>query len=660
MSFRVSLILLFALITSLFISCSPEHSKIIVADYDDSHLTMGEFENAYSKNVGNYETAAKDSFNAYKNFADLYVNFKMKLKDAISKGYQNDSTLAAELQDYKEKVGSSYILEKYVVEPVIKDWYEKRKFEIRASHIMFRPEKNKEADTEKLANAVLDSIKHGAKFEDMVARYSQDQYSKNKGGDIYYFTAGQLPKDFEDALYDTPVGQVYPKVVKTKFGFHIIKVTDKKPRVSKIRASHILASFGNNPMGPKDTVAAKVKMDSILTALKSGEDFAEVAKKYSDDPGSKAKGGDLGYFERRMMVPEFDSVVFKLDVGQISDVVKSSFGYHVIKVTDKMPYPTFDEDRDNLKTILKRTIYNDLYNQYTDSLAKQYNYKLNDATVQEVVKYNDSTFVGAPLKGIDEIGNEAIFTYDNKSEPLKDFYFKITSDKDFVGKIISADLLDRAASKISRGMFLDEKALTLDKTDPQFADLMKDYENGIFIFKLQEDEVWNKVKVDSSKLFDFYQKTMDNYKWKDRVGFTEIFARKDSVIKDDYNQLKAGANFDSLAAKTERIGLKDKNGKYDLQVVGSTELSKAADKLKNVGDYTEPIPNAGGFSILRLDMKDPARIKTFEEAKAEVAGAYQEAESKRLETQYLDYLKEKYHPVIFYDELHEAFKTESN
>jgi peptidyl-prolyl cis-trans isomerase SurA len=119
MSFRVSLILLFALITSLFISCSPEHSKIIVADYDDSHLTMGEFENAYSKNVGNYETAAKDSFNAYKNFADLYVNFKMKLKDAISKGYQNDSTLATELQDYKEKVGSSYILEKYVVEPVI-------------------------------------------------------------------------------------------------------------------------------------------------------------------------------------------------------------------------------------------------------------------------------------------------------------------------------------------------------------------------------------------------------------------------------------------------------------------------------------------------------------------------------------------------------------
>ena len=661
MSFRISLLILFALITSLFISCSPEHSKIIVAEYDDSKINMNEFEKAYAKNVGNYEVAAKDSFNNYKNFADLYVNFKMKLKDALNKGYQNDTTLSQELLDYKKKVGTSYILEKYVVEPVIKDWYEKRKTEIRASHIMFKPDKNGDwTEAEKMANNVLDSIKHGAKFEDMVVKYSQDQYSKNKGGDIYYFTAGQLPKDFEDACYDTEVGQVYPKVVKTRFGYHIIKVTDKKPRIPKIRASHILASFKNGPMGFTDTAAAKAKLDTILAALKSGEDFAKVAEKYSDDPGSKSKGGDLGYFERRMMVPEFDSAAFKLDVGQVSGVVTSPFGYHIIKVTDKMAYPTFDEDRDNLKNILKRTIYNDLYNQYTDSLAKQYNYTVNQTAMQQIVGFNDSTFVGAPLKGVEEIGSKPAFTFDNKTESVSDFYSKMSSDKDFAGKIISPDLLNRAANKFSREMLLEAKALKLDKTDPQFADLMKDYENGIYIFKLQEDEVWNKVKVDSLKLIDFYQKTKDKYQWKDRVGFTEIFARKDSVIKDYYNQLKAGANFDTLAAKTERVGYKDKDGKYELQLVGTSELSKAADNLKNVGDYTEPIPNSGGFSIIRLDIKDPARIKTFEEAKPEVSGAFQEAESKRLESEYLDSLRAKYHPVIYYDELQQAFKSESN
>lgn len=656
MSFKVSSLLI-AFLTFLFISCSPEHSKIIVADYDDSQLNMGEFENAYAKNVGSYEVAAKDSFNNYKNFVDLYVNFKMKLKDAENKGYENDSTLNQELLDYKKKVGASYFLEKYLVEPNIKDWYEKRKTEIRASHIMIRPGIAGLEAARKVANAILDSIKNGAKFEDMVVKYSQDQFSKNNGGDIFYFTAGQLPYEFEDAAYKTDIGQVYPGVVETKFGFHIIKVTDKKPRIPKIRASHILASF-KNEKGFADTAAAELKMDSILAALKSGQDFAEVAKKFSDDPGSKDAGGDIGFFERRMTVPEFDEAAFKLDVGQISGVIKTQFGLHIIKVTEKQPYPTFEEDRENLKNLFKKSRYNDLYAQLTDSLGKLYNYKLNDNVINQIVSYNDSSIIGSNLNGVDEIGSEAIFTFANKNESVNDFYSKLKEDKDFSGKKFLPGILKQAAKKYSDLMFLEEKALTLDKTDSVFADLMQDYRNGIYIFKLQEDEVWNKVKLDSAKLFNYYQNNMDKYLWKDRVGYTEIFAKKDSTIKHYYNLLKDGANFDSLASLTERPGYKGKNGKSDLQVVGSTAFSKVAYSLNNAGDYTEPIPNQGGFSILRLDIKDPARVKTFEEARAEISGALQEEESKRLENEYIDSLKKKYHPVIYYDKLQEAFTVE--
>lgn len=658
MSLKVSSLLLISVLTFLFVACSPEHSKIIIGEYDDSQITMAEFEKAYTKNVGSYEKASEDSISNYKNFADLYINFKMKLKDAENRGYQNDSSITNELLDYKKKVGASYILDKYLVEPNIKDWYEKRKIEIRASHLMIKPSAGDDAKI--LANAILDSIKLGAKFEDMVVKYSQDQYSKNKGGDVYYFTAGQLPYEFEEACYKTEKDQVYPQVVQTKFGFHIIKVTDKKTRIPKIRASHILISLRDAAGNPVDTNYAKLRMDSVLTALKSGEDFAEVAKKYSDDPGTKSKGGDLGYFERRMMIPAFDEAAFKLDVGQVSDVVKTNFGLHVIKVTEKLPYPSFEEDKENLKTLLKRTRYNDLYSQLVDSLSKEYNYTLNETTIQQIVGYNDSTFVGGELKGVDEIGNKAIFTFANKNETVNDFYSKIKDDPEFSGKKISTELLKNAVKKYSEQMFVEEKALTLDKTDPQFADLMQDYRNGILIFKLQEDEVWNKVSIDSVKLYDFYQKNKDKYVWKDRVGYTEIFARKDSVIKDYYNQLKAGVSFDLLAAKTERTGYKEKNGKYDLQVVGSTEFSKAVNALNSVGDYTEPIQNPGGFSILRLDVKDPSRVKTFEEAKAEVSGALQEAESKRLETEYIDSLKKKYEPVINYDELQKAFKVEEN
>ncbi len=660
MSLKVSSFFSIALIAYLFVSCTPEHSKIVIAEFDDSKVTMNDFEKAYAKNVGGYENAAKDSLNNYKNFADLYVNFKMKLKDAESKGYQNLPELNQELLDYKKKVGASYILEKYLVDPAVKDLYEKRKIEVRASHIMIRPQNNDWDAAKKLADAIMDSIKMGASFEDMVTKYSQDKYSVPKGGDISYFTAGQLPIEFESAAYKTEKGQIYPEVVKTNFGYHIIKVTDKHARVPKIRASHIMAAFTNNQMAIKDTNAAKAKMDTILAALKSGEDFAEVAKKYSDDPGSKDEGGDLGYFERRTMVPEFEDAAFKLDVGQVSGVVKTIYGLHVIKVTDKLPYPSIEEDRENLKNILKRTRYNDLYNAFADSIAKSENLVVNETAIQQIVGYNDSTYVGADIKGAEEIGDTPIFTFTNKNETVNDLYTRMKNDTEFAGKRINNDLVRKAVNKFSREIALEVKALTLDQSDPQFADLMQDYKNGIFIFKLQEDEIWNKVKIDSSKLVDFYEKTKDKYAWKDRVAFTEIFSKRDSLIKDYYNQLKSGVSFDSLAKKSERPGYKGaKDGKFDLQNADASELSKDAFKLKMVGDYTEPIPNSGGFSILRLDIKEPARLKTYEEAKPEILGAYQEAESKRIENEYMNSLKSKYKPVIYYDELQEAFKPEN-
>ncbi len=652
-------ILFVVLLTILIASCSPEHSKIVIAKYDDARITMDEFEKAYVKNVGGLEAAQKDSFNNYKNFADLYTNFKMKLEDATTRGYQNDLSLNQELADYKKKVGSSYLLEKYLVEPNIKDWYEKRKTEIRASHLMIRVDSTGEAAAGKLAQSILDSIKNGAKFEDMVLKYSQDQFSKPKLGDIFYFTGGQLPFEFEDAAYKTQKGQIYPEVVKTRFGFHIIKVTDRKPRVPKIRASHILISY-MNPEGEVDSAAAVLTMDSVLTELKSGKDFAEVAKKYSDDSGTKDKGGDLGFFERRMMVQEFDEAAFNLEVGEVSNVVKTNFGLHVIKVTEKEEYPSFDADKENLKNLLKRSRYPELYADLINQYKKELNYSINETVIQQMIGYNDSTIIGGEMKGLESIGSKPIFSFTNYTETVSDFYPRFKSDTEFSGKRFTEDVIKKGINKYSEEALLEQKALTLDKTDPQFAELMKDYQNGIFIFKLQEDEVWNKVNVDSAKLYDFYQKNMQKYSWPDRVGYTEIYVRKDSVAKHYYNLLKAGENFDTLAAKTERTQVKDKNGKYDLQAVGSTEFSKVVNELKKVGDYTEPITNPGGYSILRLDVKDPARLKTFEEAKAEVSGGYQEYESKRLETEYIDSLKKKYSRVIYYDELRKAFNQKAD
>jgi peptidyl-prolyl cis-trans isomerase SurA len=651
------------LITSalLFISCSTEHSNILIGKFSDTEITMSEFEKAYTKNVGSKEKAISDGYDDYKNFADLYINFKMKLRDAQVRGYHNDESLKEELNEYKRKVGASYILEKNLVEPALRKLFDLRKEEIRASHLMIRstPERDSE-ESRVLAQALLDSIKSGqATFEELVERHSDDQFSKPKGGDIFYFTAAQLPIEFEEAAYKTAYGEIYPEVVQTNFGSHIIKVTDRKNRLPKIRASHILASYSNEA-GEIDSAAAYSKINSVMQLLKNGEDFAQVAKEHSDDTGSKENGGDLGLFERRMMVQEFDEAAFNLKVGEISDIVQTGFGYHIIKLTEIPDLPTFEEEKENLRNIYKRLRYPEDHKKLITSLREKYDFQINQTTMDRIIGYADSTKIGAEYPAMDEVGNEIVFTFADFKYNFKDFYEKLKSEPTNIGKLFSTEVLTTAANKISEELLLEEEAMTLDRSNPEFAALMEDYRNGIYIFKLQEEEVWNKVQLDSIRLAEFYEKNKDKYVFPDRVTYSELFVRIKEAAERYLEEIRNGADFDSLVINfTERSGMKEKNGRYELQAVGTTEFSKAVSEL-SPGEFTEVIPNTGGFSILRLDLKEPSRVKTFDEARAEVSGAFQEAESKRLEQDYIQRLKLIYKPVINYDKLHLAFEPERN
>ena len=104
----------------------------------------------------------------------------------------------------------------------------------------------------------------------------------------------------------------------------------------RVKASHILVRLQANA-DAAEREKALVKATAILVDVKAGKDFAALAKQYSDDPGSGANGGDLGYFERGQMVPPFEQAAFTLPVGQTSELVQSDFGFHIIRVTDKQP-----------------------------------------------------------------------------------------------------------------------------------------------------------------------------------------------------------------------------------------------------------------------------------------------------------------------------------
>ena len=175
---------------------TSQYADEVVAEFDGHEIKLKEFEKAYIKNAGNLEAAQNDSLDDYEKFLDLYVKYKMKLRNAYVRGYYSDKDLNNELNDYKQKVGVSYIEEKDIIAPGLKRFYDQRGEEVRVSHLMIKIDSSEEA-AKKEAQAILDSIKNGASFEDMVVIYSDDKFSKSKGGDIYWFTAGQIIPSFE-------------------------------------------------------------------------------------------------------------------------------------------------------------------------------------------------------------------------------------------------------------------------------------------------------------------------------------------------------------------------------------------------------------------------------------------------------------------------------
>jgi len=650
-------LLIVLILSVLLTSCSTSKKDIVLAEFDKQKITIEEFEKVYAKNNGGYEAAKKDSLSKKKNFLDLYVNFRMKVYDAKRRELDKLPDVVAEYNDYKQKIGVTYLLEKELVEPNIKELYEKRKEELRVSHIMFRPDSAGFEGAYVRALAILDSIKKGASFEAMAKAYSQDYYSAPYGGDIFYITAGDIIPSFEQACYKLKPGEVYPEPVRTQFGYHLIKVTDRRPRIPEIRASHILIELKPG-FTSEDSAKALEKILKIKEKIQLGEDFAELAKEFSEDEGTKNQGGDLGFFSRRMMVQPFDEAAFNLEVGQVSDVVKTQFGYHLIKVTDKKQIKPFEEEKDFLKSIYQRIKYNDDKQRFLDSLKRAFNYKVNSDLIDQIAAKADTIQVGGQywtshLKT--EFGDSIIITYAKQKISVDTLMARAENLAEFINRRITKSTLDNIVNRISEDLLLAEAVEYLPAKYPQFAELMEEYKNGILIFKLQEEEVWNKIQIDEEKLRSYWEANKEKFQWPDRVEYAEIFVKSDSLAQEIYKMLKAGEEFDSLAAKyTERPGFKEKNGYHGIKPVLDNALSQKANLLKE-GEFSEPFKNTNGYSIVKLIKKHPAGLKTFEEALPEVSGAVQEIESKRLENDYLEFLKSNYKPRIYYDKLSKAF-----
>jgi len=545
--FKMYSFLLFIVLTVVtVVNCSRE--KKTLAEIGDEKITLGEFEKQYLKTVNNIDTAKNKSIDEKRQFLNLYINFRLKVKDARERGLLNNPDIQKEVAEYKRTYSPTYLVDKEIVDEKIRILYDRKRDEVRASHILInlaeKPTPQDSIAAYQKADSVIQKLKDGADFSQVALEYSQDRTVKNNSGDLYYFTAGMTVPEFEDAIYDMKVGDYTKVPVRTMFGLHIVKLTDRKSRLESIRASHILIQDKRDSLGNMiDSAGTYQKALDIYNKAKNGEDFASLVMQFSEDQATKTNGGDLGFFDRRRMTQPFDSAVFASRVNDITGPIRTQFGWHIIKKTDEKPFLSFEKQKDNLKNEYKRTkAYKDDYNKYVEELKKKYNYSIIEDGVNFLKSKFDTT------KTIADYNMDSLFTAQDKEKvlakfegtevKLSDVLNHLNVNRDFQRMALNAETINKIIVSASEQPMLNKRATDADvESDDDYKANLRDYENGLLVFRIDQDELWSKVKLNDDELKSYYESNKAKYTKLDSAG-NSAFKTFDEVKAEISNEMQ--------------------------------------------------------------------------------------------------------------------------
>jgi peptidyl-prolyl cis-trans isomerase SurA len=671
---RGSSIPLLCSLSVILAGCSPKLSDTVVLEVGKNQVTLHEYETFYLKSSGSIDLARQSSLDERERFLDLLTNYKLKLQDAYDRNIPNDSDVVSELRDYRVSLATTFITERELIEPNLRKLYDRKREEIRAKHILLNVSATATPEeTLAVYNKAMDIVhrlKAGEPFDSLAIQFSEDRSVAQNHGDLYFFTAGDMILPFEDAVYGMQKGDITTHPVRTPFGYHVITVTERQPSRGSIRVGHIMIRTQSRPGAePIDTVEALAHAIAIRDSLRNGHDFSDLAKRYSEDEGSASKGGELGWVERRRFVQPFDEAAFSLKVGETSDIVRTPFGYHILKVFESKPYPTYAEMREDLKRYYQQYRYNDEYAAYIQQLKAQYNFSFNEPTFDAFVASLDSTKTLADSAWSGAVSPEVraltLMQCADLKRTVNDAIAMLGQRVDFRNTPLRMRELRMRVDQMAESLVMEAKAQGLEQRDPSFAAIMQEYTDGVVLYKAEQMEVWGHTGIPDSILHSYYDENKSRFVVGPRADVAGMFFESESLATYAHNLLSTGMDFEVLSThyklRAEKNEPGDPGAKVTLSTtfdpIDSSDVSAVVASMQE-GKFSAPFRlSSGKFAILKLVKREPARQKTFEEVSAELSSMFQEQETKRREQEWLKRVKTQ-HPVKQYPErLKDAFSS---
>ncbi|WP_134386795.1 peptidylprolyl isomerase [Flavobacterium psychrophilum] len=602
--------------------------KEVLFTIDDKPYYTDEFSRVYNKNIDLVKDESQKDLNKY---MELFVGYKLKINKANKIGLQNNEKYINELKSYRSQLSKNYTSDTKVTKALIEEGYNRSLKEIRASHILITVDENAvPADTLKAYNQAIDIRKKalvGEKFEDLAVTFSQDPSSKENKGDLGYFSAFRMIYPFETVAYNTKKGQI-SMPVRTKFGYHLIYITDSRENRGEITVAHIMIL--KSPKAESEittTEKAKATIQDIYTKLKQGENFESLASQFSQDKNSAPKGGLLPRFASgQLSSEEFENAAFALTKPkEYSAPFESQFGWHIVKLVEKQPIKKLNEMEKELDEKIRKDDRSRLItNSLTNKLRKKYTIVRNEKLYAQIkTLVTDKIYVSqwklpANLKDYDS----NLFKIENKSITGTQFLSILEAQQKSDLKIKPVGkLVDFVYQNFVDAQMTDYYNDNLEKEFPDFANVIEEYRDGLLLFDLMEKEIWEKAKQDTLALKKYYNANKLQYQWKNRAEVLVASSTKEGVAKEARKLLNKDQTDDFIKTTLntkEVVNVMIKKENYE---EGAENFPK---KVEFKTGVSEIYKDGEFYFVNKVSKIIPASVKTFDEAHGRVVNDYQQ------------------------------------
>ena len=596
---------------------------------DGVPVRVSEFEYLYNKN--NTQQLEHKTIDEY---VDMFVDYKLKVADARHAGIDTTASFLNEYRQFENDLAKPFMRDEAVVDDLLKESYSHLEKDVTVSHIMLPMRPGNDIRLDSLRSEIMAG---NTTFEEAAAAFSVDRGSNSRGGLMGSVVPGRYPWAFEKASYDTPKGGV-TEVVNSGVGYHIIRVEDIRPSDGEVEASHILLL--TRGLKPEAAEAQKERIDSLYKVVTAeGADFADVARRFSQDPGSARNGGSLGWFGRGMMVQPFDSVAFALADGEISKPLATSFGYHIIYRTAHRKGKDFEEFK---KSELKRMESDERANAperaFIDRVAPLYGASVSEDALRQANEIIDRAGkldldVLAEIEALNVpvmrcSGNTLSFAEIlGGSAPAG----VMATD---MGRAYVADAVDAAF----RSQVHDAARKSLYVENADYRNLINEYRDGILLYEISNRNVWERAASDKVGLENHFLRNRDKYTWKEPHFKSYVLCATDDATLD-----RAMAFANSLSTIDPEAFVEQMRKEFGSSVrVERVIAAKGENAITDYLGYGAEAPKADPHSKWKSYGSFAGRVIDAPEVAADVRGAAVTGYQGELESRWVKHLRNVY------------------